>query len=105
MPTLSAFARSLTTETAFDVLAVAKRHKANGQDVIELQIGVSPFPASASAPSAGKAAIEAGATHYWPSLGLPEFRDTSGKTVRAEFGIPATADHVVVGPGAKVFET
>jgi aspartate aminotransferase len=105
MPTLSAFARSLTTETAFDVLAVAKKLKADGKDVIELQIGDSPFPSSASALAAGKAAIDAGATHYCPSLGLPEFRETIAKTVKAEFGIPATADHVVVGPGAKVFET
>jgi aspartate aminotransferase len=105
MPTLSAFARSLTTETAFDVLAVAKRLKAGGKDVIELQIGDSPFPSSTSALAAGKAAIDAGATHYCPSLGLPEFRETIAKTVQAEFGILATADHVVVGPGAKVFET
>src|SRR5262249_62283970 len=39
------------------------------------------------------------------SLGRPEFRETIAKTMRAEFGIPATADNVVVGPGAKVFET
>jgi hypothetical protein len=31
MPTLSAFARGLTAETAFDVLAVAKRLKAGGR--------------------------------------------------------------------------
>jgi aspartate aminotransferase len=105
MPTLSTFAQSLTTETAFDVLAVAKRLKAGGKDVIELQIGDSPFPSSSSALVAGKAAIDSGATRYCPSLGLPEFRETIAKTVKAEFGIPATADHVVVGPGAKVFET
>ncbi|HEY2783675.1 MAG TPA: aminotransferase class I/II-fold pyridoxal phosphate-dependent enzyme [Fimbriiglobus sp.] len=105
MPTLSAFAQSLTTETAFDVLAVAKRLKAGGKDVIELQIGDSPFPSSSSAVAAGKAAIDAGATRYCPSLGLPEFRETIAKTVKAEFGIPATGENVVVGPGAKVFET
>jgi aspartate aminotransferase len=42
--TLSSFARGLTAETAFDVLAVARRLKAQGKDVIELQIGDSPFP-------------------------------------------------------------
>ena len=41
----SQFARGLSTETAFDVLAVAKRLKAQGKDVIELQIGDSPFRA------------------------------------------------------------
>jgi aspartate aminotransferase len=102
---LSSFARSLNTETAFDVLAVAKKLKAAGKDVTELQIGDSPFPTTKSAVAAGKAAIDAGRTQYCPSLGLPEFRETIARTVKAEFGVPATADNIVVGPGAKVFET
>src|SRR4029079_6629018 len=101
---LSTFARGLTAETAFDVLAVAKKLQAGGKDVIALQIGDSPFPSTASAIRAGKAAIDAGQTRYAPSLGLPEFRATIAKTVRAEFGIPASAENVVVAPGAKPFE-
>ena len=104
MPTLSSFASGLTAETAFDVLAVAKKLKAGGKDVIELQIGDSPYPSAASAIKAGKAAIDAGQTRYCPSLGLLEFRETIAKTVRAEFGIPAAAENVVVAPGAKPFE-
>ncbi|MDB5311318.1 MAG: patA 2 [Gemmataceae bacterium] len=104
MPLLSSFARGLTAETAFDVLAVARRLKAAGKDVIELQIGDSPYPSAASAIRAGKEAIDAGQTRYCPSLGLPEFRETIAKTVRAEFGIPAAAENVVVAPGAKPFE-
>ena len=101
----SSFARSLTSETAFDVLAVAKRLKGGGKDVIELQIGDSPFPSTKSALAAGKKAIDDGATHYCPSMGLPQFREVIADTVRREFGVPARADNVVVGPGAKVFET
>lgn len=103
-PPLSAFARRLTAETAFDVLAVARKLKAGGKDVIELQIGDSPYPSATSAIAAGKAAIAAGHTRYAPSLGLPEFRETVARTVRAEFGIPAAAENVVVAPGAKPFE-
>ena len=103
-PALSSFASGLTAETAFDVLAVAKRLQAAGKDVIALQIGDSPFPTTASAIRAGKAAIDAGQTRYAPSLGLPEFRATIAATAKAEFGIPATADNVVVAPGAKPFE-
>ena len=105
IPALSSFARGLIAETAFDVLAVARKLMAGGKDVIALQIGDSPFPTTASAITAAHAAIDAGLTHYCPSLGLPEFRETIAKTVNAEFGIPATAENVVVGPGAKVFET
>jgi aspartate aminotransferase len=104
MPTLSSFARGLTTETAFDVLAVAKKLKAAGKDVIELQIGDSPYPSARSAIRAGKEAIDAGQTRYCPSLGLPDFRATIARTVKAEFGIPAAAENVVVAPGAKPFE-
>src|SRR3954465_557811 len=102
---LSSFARGLTTETAFDVLAVAKKLQAGGKDVIALQIGDSPFPTTASAIKAAHAAIDAGLTRYCPSAGLPEFRATIARTVGAEFGVAATAENVVVGPGAKVFET
>jgi aspartate aminotransferase len=102
--TLSQFAQGLSTETAFDVLAVARRLKAQGKDVIELQIGDSPFPSTRSALRAGIRAIEDGATHYCPSLGLPSFREAVAENYRQEYGIDVTADNVVVGPGAKVFE-
>src|SRR5271165_116438 len=102
--TLSEFARGLSAETAFDVLAVAKRLKAIGKDVIELQIGDSPFPSTRHALQAGIRAIENHATHYCPSLGLPSFRETVARNYAREFGVPITMDNVVVGPGAKVFE-
>lgn len=102
--TLSSFAQGLTSETAFDVLAVAKRLKARGKDVVELQIGDSPFPSTQSAIQAGLQAITDGATHYCASLGLPSFREAIARNYRQEFGVDVTADHVIVGPGAKVFE-
>src|SRR4029079_7867471 len=101
MPSLSTLARSLQAETAFDVLAVAKRLKARGKDVIELQIGDSPFPSTASAIRDGKEAIEKRMTHYCASSGLPEFRDAVAANYRKEYGVDITADNVVVGPGAK----
>lgn len=101
---LSQFARSLNTETAFDVLAVAKRLKAAGKDVIELQIGDSPFPSTKSALAAGAEAIRQGATHYCASLGLPEFRAAIAENYAKEFGVTIGPENVVVGSGAKMFE-
>ncbi len=89
--TLSQFARGLSTETAFDVLAVAKRLKAQGKDVIELQIGDSPFPSTAHALDAGIKAIDDGQTHYCPSLGLPSFREAVAANYQKEYGIDITA--------------
>ncbi len=101
---LSEFARGLTGETAFDVLAVARRLEAAGKDVVELQIGDSPFPSTRHALAGGVQAIRDHATHYCPSPGLPSFRETIARRYREEFGLPVTAENVVVGLGAKVFE-
>ncbi len=102
--TLSDFARNLNVETAFTVLAVARALKAGGKDVVELEIGDSPFESTASAKAAGEQAIRENQSHYCPSPGLPAFREEAARFVREEFGIPAQAENVVVGPGAKIFE-
>ena len=101
---LSDFAKSLTAESAFTVLAMAKRLKAVGKDVVELEIGDSPFNSPEPARQAGLQAIAGNVSHYCPSPGIPEFRIAAAKFVRDEFGIPAAAENIAVGPGAKVFE-
>ncbi|MFO0969736.1 MAG: aminotransferase class I/II-fold pyridoxal phosphate-dependent enzyme [Gemmataceae bacterium] len=101
---LSQFARGLATETAFDVLAVAKKLKAAGKDVIELQIGDSPFASTHGALEAGVKAIREGATHYCPSLGWPSFREAVAANYQKEYGVKIGPENVVVAPGAKVFE-
>ncbi len=103
-PTLSSFARGLNAETAFDVLAVARRLKAQGKDVIELQIGDSPFPSTRGAVAAGIRAIQDGATHYCPSPGLPSFREAVARNYQREFGIAIGPENVVAAAGAKVLE-
>ncbi len=101
---LSSFAKSLTAETAFTVLAIAKELQAAGKDVVELEIGDSPFNTTSSARAAGTAAIEANHSRYCASPGLPELRETVARYAREELGLPAGAEHVVIGPGAKIFE-
>ena len=103
-PHFSSFANSIETESAFDVLAVAKRLIATGKDVIELEIGDSPFPSSPSAVTAGIRAIENDECHYGPSAGLPQFRQAAAEYLQQEYDIPATAENIVAGPGAKNFE-
>ncbi len=105
IPSFSRFARGLTVETAFSVLAVAKQLKARGKTIVELEIGDSPFPSAGAAIAAGREAIHAGMTRYCQSGGIPELREAAARFVRREFGIPAEPEHVVIGPGAKIFET
>lgn len=101
----SEFASTVKVETAFSVLAVAKQLKASGKDVIELEIGDSPFPSTKAAKEAGIAAIEQNQTHYCPSAGLPEFRQTASDFMNKQYGLSTTAANITVGPGAKIFET
>ncbi len=102
--TFSEFASTLEVETAFNVLAVAKALKAKGKDVVELEIGDSPFDTTASAKEAGIQAIQQNQSHYCPSPGLPEVREAVAEFVGREFGLDVGWKNVVVGPGAKIFE-
>ena len=100
----SHFASSVKAETAFTVLALAKRLIAAGKDVIELEIGDSPFSTPTVVVEAGIQAIRDGHTHYGPSLGIPEFREAAAEYVNREYGLSVAAENVVAGPGAKNFE-
>ena len=104
MPRFSTLGQNLTAETAFTVLALAQKLKAQGKDVVELEIGDSPFPSTPHAKRAGILAIEENQTGYCPSLGLPRFREAAAAFVASEFGYPAAAENIVVASGAKPFE-
>src|SRR6516165_2262895 len=101
---LSSLARNLTAETAFTVLAMARTLKARGKDVVELEIGDSPFPSTPHAKAAGIKAIEENQTGYCPSLGLPRLREAAAAFVSSEFGYAAGPENIVVASGAKPFE-
>lgn len=104
MSRLSTLVRELKAETAFTVLARARELKAQGKDVVELEIGDSPFPTTPNARAAGIAAIEDNRTGYGPSLGLPDFRAAAARFVGREFGLDVGPEHVVAASGAKPFE-
>lgn len=91
----------LGTESAFEVLARAKALERAGKRVIHLEIGEPDFDTPAHIKEAAKRALDDGATHYGPSAGLPELREVIAKHVGATRGVPVSAEHVVVTPGAK----
>ncbi len=103
-PHLSTFARSLEAETAFTVLAIAKALQAAGKEVVELEIGDSPFRSPEAARAAGIDAIAGNQTRYGASTGTPQMRAAAAHYVRTAFDIPAEAENVILGPGAKVFQ-
>ena len=91
----------LGTESAFEVLAKARRLEAEGMEVIHLEIGEPDFNSPANIVNAGKRALDEGYTGYSPSPGYPELRDRIAEEIRATRGISVTGDNVVVTPGGK----
>src|ERR1043166_798950 len=91
----------LGTETAFEVLVKAKTLEAQGRDIIHLEIGEPDFDTPANIIEAGCDALRKGFTHYGPSAGLVELRETIAKYVAQTRRVNVTPEEVVVVPGGK----
>jgi len=91
----------LSGEGAFEVLQKARALEAQGKHIIHLEIGEPDFETPAHIVAAGKAALDAGFTHYGPTPGDPELRAALAVHVAATRGIEANADNVCVVPGGK----
>ena len=92
---------NLGTETAFEVLAKAKKLEAEGKSIIHLEIGEPDFPTPENICEAAIRSIKAGDTHYTPSAGIPEMRNAIAKYINKTRGIEVHPDEVVMTPGAK----
>ncbi len=91
----------LGTESAFEVLARARALERQGREIIHLEIGEPDFDTPPHIKEAAKQALDAGATHYGPSAGLPELREAIAKHIAETRGVPVSPENVVVTPGAK----
>lgn len=91
----------LGTETAFEVLSKAKALERQGRSIIHLEIGEPDFDTPKNVVEAGVDALRKGWTHYGPSAGLPELRETIAGYVSRTRGVNVSADEVVVVPGGK----
>ncbi|MGC9070042.1 MAG: pyridoxal phosphate-dependent aminotransferase [Elusimicrobiales bacterium] len=92
----------LGTETAFEVLAKAKKLEAEGKDIIHLEIGEPDFDTPRNIKKAGVEAIKNGFTHYTPSAGILEAREVVADYLnKTRPGISARADDVVITVGGK----
>ena len=91
----------LGTESAFEVLARARRLEAEGMDIIHLEIGEPDFNSPDNVVEAGSDALRNGFTHYNPSPGYMELRDRIAEEVSSTRGISVTGENVVVTPGGK----
>ena len=91
---------TLGTEQAYVVLTAAKRLEAAGHHVVHLEIGEPDMPTPPHVVEAGVRALRDGLTRYALPAGVPELRDAIARSL-AQRGVCATAENVVVTPGAK----
>jgi aspartate aminotransferase len=91
----------LGTETAFEVLARAKQLEAQGKEIVHLEIGEPDFDTPRNITDAAIKALNEGWTHYNPSAGLPDMRETIAQYISKTRNIKVNRDQVVVTPGAK----
>ena len=66
-----------------------------------MEIGEPDFDTPKNIKEAAVKALNAGYTHYGPSAGIPELRETIAQYISKTRGIKADPDEVVVTPGAK----
>lgn len=91
----------LGTETAFEVLNKARALEKQGKSIIHLEIGEPDFSTPANVVEAAVDALRKGWTHYGPSAGLPELRQTIADYVSRTREVKVYPDEVVVVPGGK----
>jgi aspartate/methionine/tyrosine aminotransferase len=92
----------ISTESAFEVLAKAKRLEKEGKSIIHFEIGEPDFPTAARIKDAAIRALRDGFTHYTQSSGIPELRQAIAEMVLKERAVKIDFEsQVLVTPGAK----
>ena len=91
----------LGTETAFKVLAKAKKLEAQGKEIVHLEIGEPDFETPNHIKEAAKKALDDNFTHYVPSPGLMEVREVIAEHQSEVHNKIISPENVVFTPGAK----
>ena len=91
----------LGTETAFEVLVRARALEAQGKNIVHLEIGEPDFDTPSNIIEAARTALHKGWTHYGPSAGLPELRQTIADYISRTRNVHVAPEEVVVVPGGK----
>jgi len=91
----------LGTESAFVVLAKAKKLEAEGKEIINLGIGQPDFRTPQHIVEAGKKALEDGHHGYTPANGTLELRQSVCTHIKKMYGANIDPARVLVTPGGK----
>jgi aspartate/methionine/tyrosine aminotransferase len=89
------------TETAFEVLAKARKLEAQGRNIVHLEIGEPDFPTPPNIVEAAQKALKDGYTHYTPAGGLMPARQAVADWVRRLYEVEVKPEQVTMVPGSK----
>jgi aspartate/methionine/tyrosine aminotransferase len=98
------FARSLDRirgEGAFEVMAKAKEMERAGIDIIHFEIGEPDYDTPKNIIEAAKKALDDKWTHYVPSNGIFELRETVCDSIQTTRGYRPDPNQILIGPGIK----
>ena len=82
------------------LLGKAKQLEQQGRSILHLEVGEPDFTTPQPIIDAGIRAISKGETHYTPSVGLPELRETIANDYASRFQTTVAASQIIVTPGA-----
>ena len=91
----------LGTETAFEVLAKARKLEQEGKHIVHLEIGEPDFETADHIKNAAIEALNGGFTHYVPSAGILEVRESISKNIYNTRQVNYNPDQIIITPGAK----
>ncbi|MSR63396.1 MAG: pyridoxal phosphate-dependent aminotransferase [Planctomycetes bacterium] len=91
----------LGTESAFEVLARAKKLEAQGRSIINLGIGAPDFKTPEHIVEAGCKALRDGWHSYTEAKGIRELREAVSEDVELRRGVAIDPDQVLIVPGGK----
>jgi aspartate/methionine/tyrosine aminotransferase len=91
----------IDTENAFKIGPLIRAIEEQGEEVIKCNLGEPDFPVPGFIKKEVKRQLDRDNTHYCDPQGIPSLRAAVAKHLAETRGIRATADRVVVFPGAK----
>lgn len=88
------------------ISSTAKQLAKEGKDVVDMSVGEPDFKTPQKIIDSAYKAMNEGKVFYTPTKGIPELLSAIAEKMQRENGVPATADNVIVTPGAKyaIFE-
>lgn len=92
---------SVKPSATLRISSIAKQLAREGKDIVDMSIGEPDFKTPQRIIEAAYRAMNEGRVFYTPTKGIPELLNAIAEKMRRENGVDATAENVIVTPGAK----